>query len=127
MGQLVSPISCVRGFSFLVFLNAKVSILKSEWSFALVITFYLNLFWWVVEAQTNTQTNKAKRLQPLAQLELLGIGFEIRSAISSEDSIYSIDSIGSIDSICSKESIGSTGSIGSICSIVSVDSVHPMD
>ena len=127
MGQLVSPISCVRGFSFLVFMNAKVSILKSEWSFALVITFYLNLFWWFVEAQTNTQTNKAKRLKPLAQLELLWIGFEIRNAISSEDSIYSIDSIGSIDSICSKESIGSTGSIGSMCSIVSVDSVHPMD
>ena len=79
------------------------------------------------QAHTNTQTNKAKRLQPLEQLELLGIGFEVRNAIASEDSIYSIDSIGSIDSICSKESIGSTGSIGSMCSFVSVDSVHPMD
>ena len=32
----------------------------------------------------------AKRLQPLARLELLGIGFEVRNAIASDDFIDSI-------------------------------------
>ena len=63
------------------------------------------------QAHTYTQNNEAKRLQPLAQLELLRIGVEIRNAIASEDSIYSIDSIGSI---------GSIGSIDSMCSIGSM-------
>ena len=43
--QLVTPFSCMGGFSFLVFLNPWAN---SKLSFALVTTFYLNLFWLVV-------------------------------------------------------------------------------
>ena len=67
------------------------------------------------EAIVNPGLNKAKRLQPLVWLALLGIGFVVR------DSINSIDSIGSIGSIVSIASIGSIGFIGFIGSIGSIE------
>ena len=59
----------------------------------------------------------AKRLQPLVQLELLGIEFEVKNAIASEDSIYSIYSIGSIVFNASIAFIASIASIGSVDSV----------
>ena len=73
------------------------------------------------QAHTVTQKNEAKRLQPLAQLELLRIGFEVGNNFTSKDSIYFINSI---------ESIGSITSVASICSIDFigfVDFVNSMD
>ena len=75
-------------------------------------------------AHTNTQTNKAKRLQPQAQLELLGIGFEVRNAIASD---HSIDSICSFDSSDSSDSIESIDSLDSLDSLESIDSTNSID
>ena len=73
------------------------------------------------QAHTVTQKNEAKRLQPLAQLELLRIGVEVGNNFTSKDSIYFINSI---------ESIGSIGTITSVASIDFfgfVDFVNSMD
>ena len=70
------------------------------------------------QEHTNTQKNEAKRLQPLAQLELLRIGVEVGNNFTSKDSIYFINSI---------ESIGSIGTITSVASICSIDFIGFVD
>ena len=109
----------MRRFYHIALLNYQVPTLK-DWVVFCLGNHFLSepILVGCGQAHTNTQTNKAKRLQPLSQLEHLEIGFEVKNTIASNDSIYSIDSIGSI---------GSIGSIASITSIVSTDSIGSVD
>ena len=73
------------------------------------------------QAHTYTQKNEAKRLQPLAQLELLRIGVEVGNNFTSKDSIYFVNSIGSIGTITSVASICSIDFIGFVDFVNSMD------